>query len=94
MTSMLPKTEIITLCSYYSTSLRHLILWTTLFSFTFSILLLFITKLYPGSPLISTTVLSVSLLLTPPLSMSLWGYSLGPFLFTHTLLVTNHISWV
>ncbi|MEE6478807.1 hypothetical protein FKM82_012016 [Ascaphus truei] len=75
MTSMLPKTEVITLCSYYSTSQQHLTSWTTLFSFTFSILLVFITKLYPGSPLTSPIILSVSHLLTPaPLSISLWGY--------------------
>ncbi|MEE6528812.1 hypothetical protein FKM82_017469 [Ascaphus truei] len=35
MTYMLPKTEVITLCSYYS--LQHMTLWTTLFSFLFSL---------------------------------------------------------
>ncbi|MEE6518471.1 hypothetical protein FKM82_029475 [Ascaphus truei] len=104
MTSMLPKTEVITLCSYYSTSLQHLTSWTTLFSFTFSILLVFGTKLYPlsrmilvhpGSPLTTSIVLSGSLLSTcPPLSISLWGYpralswDLFSFLCTHFLLVT------
>ncbi|MEE6526787.1 hypothetical protein FKM82_027649 [Ascaphus truei] len=89
---MLPKTEVITLCSYYSTSLQHLTPWTTLFSFTFSILLVFGTKLYPGSHPTSPIVLSVSLLLTPPpLLISLWGYpralswDLFSFLCTHSL---------
>ncbi|MEE6518784.1 hypothetical protein FKM82_029997 [Ascaphus truei] len=92
MTSMLPKTEVITLCSYYSTSLQHLTPWTTLFSFTFSILLVFGIKLYPGSPLTSLIVLSVSILLTPPPpSISLWGspralsWDLFSFLCTHFL---------
>ncbi|MEE6517908.1 hypothetical protein FKM82_028492 [Ascaphus truei] len=89
---MLPKTEVITLCSYYSTSLQHLTPWTTLFSFIFSILLVFGTKLYPGSPLTSPIVLLVSLLPTPPpLLISLWGYpralswDLFSFLCTHSL---------
>ncbi|MEE6525481.1 hypothetical protein FKM82_025530 [Ascaphus truei] len=30
MTSMLPKAEVITLCSYYLTSVQHLIPWTTI----------------------------------------------------------------
>ncbi|MEE6525906.1 hypothetical protein FKM82_026218 [Ascaphus truei] len=93
MTSMLPKTEVITLCSYYSTSLQHLTPWTTLFSFTFSILLAFVSKLYLGSHPTSPIVPSVSLSQTPPppLLISLWGYpralSWDPFSFlcTHSL---------
>ncbi|MEE6528829.1 hypothetical protein FKM82_017567 [Ascaphus truei] len=85
MTSMLPKTKVITLFSYYSTSLQPLILWTTLFSVPFSTPLISVIKLYPGFSLTSPIVLSVSHLLTPPLSISLWGTpvsDLGPLLFS------------
>ncbi|MEE6521891.1 hypothetical protein FKM82_020243 [Ascaphus truei] len=73
---MLPKTMVITPCSYYLTSLQPLILWTTLFSFIFSLLLVSITKLYLGFLLTSSIIVSVSCLQIPPLPflVSLWAY--------------------